>query len=713
MSTRLPLLTDIVCPSALYGVVLRSPHPHARILALDLAAARAMPGVHAVLSAADIPGPPCFGVRIADQPVLCADIVRCVGDPVVAIAAATRAQALAARDALHVEWQVLPVLDDAAMALAEGAPPLHPAGNLLHRVAHAHGDVAAGFAAAAHVVELRLDTPRQVHAYIENEGALAVPGADGVLTIHAPGHWAEAERSTIAAILAEDASRLRVIASPVGGSFGGKDCLHAQPLAALLARATGRAVRLHWTREESFAIGVKRHPFSITMRSACDAAGRLLAHQVALLVDTGAYAQHGPEVLETAFENVQGPYAWPAFHGEGRLAYTNNGISGAMRGFGAMQVQVALEQQMDALAARLGMCPLRFRQRNLRADAAPGQLGQTLVAPSHAALAAARLTPPPPPRDAGRWRIAHGIALVEKGEGFAQGGPNQGAARLTIEADGRIWVRLGLSELGQGLPEAASIAASRILGCALQDIMVGLGDSATTPDAGPLAASRGAGIAWRAILDARPHFLDAIAARAAALGLSPGLRLGAGGLWREGGNAPEIPLAALAGVAADGIAAAVETRTGHGAVHAAFTACAAEATVALDRVTGRARVLRVKLLPVSGPVLSEAGLRAQMEGCAAMATGFALTEELPAQHGRFRASNLDTYLVPTLADTPQVEVEAIEDIPPDALGPRGVGEIGVNAAAPAIVTALMAALGRPLAALPATAERNLAAWEEA
>lgn len=707
------LLTDLAWPGALHGVVLRSPHPHARIRALDVCAARAMPGVHAVLTAADIPGVPCFGVRVADQPILCAEVVRCVGDPVVAIAAETRAEALAARDAVHVAWQELPVLGDAEAALAEGAHPLHPGGNLLHRVAHGHGHVAAAFAHAAHVVSLRLDTPRQVHAFIENEGALAAPGEDGVLTIHAPGHWAEAERATLAAMLAEDASRLRVIASPVGGSFGGKDCLHAQPLAALLARATGRAVRLDWAREESFAIGVKRHPFMIEMRSACDEAGRLLAHEVSLLLDTGAYAQHGPEVLETAFENVQGPYAWPAFRGEGRLAYTNNGVSGAMRGFGALQVQVALEQQIEALAARTGMCPLRFRRQNLRGDAAPGQLGQTLVAPSHAARTAARLTPPPPPRDEGRWRIAHGVALVEKGEGFSQGGPNQGAVRLSIESDGRIWVRLGLSELGQGLPEAATAAASRLLGCAVEDVAVGLGDTATTPDTGPLAASRGAGIAWRAILDARPRFLAAVATRAAALGAAPGLSLGPGGLWRAGGNTAEIPLAALAGLEAEGVAAAVETHSGHGAVHAAFTACGAEASVAVDRVTGRARVLHVKLLPVSGPVLSEVGLRAQMEGCAAMAVGFALTEELPAQHGRFRASNLDAYLVPTLADTPSVTCEPVADIPEDALGPRGVGEIGVNAAAPAIVNALMAALGRPLPALPATAERNLALWEGA
>jgi CO/xanthine dehydrogenase Mo-binding subunit len=163
----------------------------------------------------------------------------------------------------------------------------------------------------------------------------------------------------------------------------------------------------------------------------------------------------------------------------------------------------------------------------------------------------------------------------------------------------------------------------------------------------------------------------------------------------------------------DGIAAPVETDTGEGSVHAAFTACGAEATVAVDSVTGAVRVTRMKLVPVSGPVLSPAGLRAQMEGCAAMAVGFALLEALPAEGGRFRAANLDAYLVPTLADTPEVEVDPVEDIPEDALGPRGVGEIGLNAAAPAVLTALMAATGAPLTRLPADPAGVLALLEGA
>lgn len=699
-------LTDRAAPGMLHAAVLRSPHPHAEILALDVARARAMPGVAVVATAADIPGERRFGIRILDQPVLCDTRVLTVGDPVAAVAAETPALARAAVAAIEVAWRPLPVLADAAAALATDAPALHPGGNILHRTAYRHGDLAAAFAAAAHIVEEVYETPRQMPGFIETEGALAIPGPDG-LTILAPGHWAEVERQVIAAMLACDPARVRVVASPVGGSYGGKDQLHAQPIAALLAHLAGRPVRLAWSRAESIAIGVKRHPFTIRMRSACTADGRLLAHEVELMADTGAYAQHGPEVLDTAHENVQGPYLWPAVQATGRLVATNAGVSGAMRGFGALQVHTALEQQVDRLAAACGMAPLAFRLRNLRPAGSAGQLGQVLAAPSWACRAAERLRPPPPPREEGRFLIGSGIALVEKGEGFARGGPNHAAVELALTPAGRIVVRLGMSDLGQGLHEAAALLATLRLGCAPEDVEVLLADTAATPDSGPIAASRGTGIAHRTLAAAAPGFAAALLARAAVrLGRAKAaLRIGPGGVWAAEGaaNAPLIAFHALTEgetLAVVGSAAAIETATGDGAVHAPFTACAAEATVAVDRLTGRVAVRRMRLIPVSGPVVSPAGLRAQLEGGAGMAAGFVTMEDLPAPEARMRAANLDGYLMPTVADAFPVEVEAVQDIPADILGPRGVGEIGINAAAPALVNAIRAATGFVCRRLP-------------
>jgi len=706
-------LTDAAAPGMLHAAVLRSPHPHAAILRLDVAAARAMPGVAVVATAHDIPGDKRFGLRVADQPFLCADRVLTVGDPVAAVAAETPAQARAALAAIVVEWQPLPVLADAAAALLPGAPVLHPGGNVLHATAYQRGDVEAGFAIAAHIIEDVYETPRQMHGFIEPEGAVAIPGPEG-LTILAPGHWAEAERQVIAGMLALDPARVRVVASPVGGSHGGKDQLHAQPIAALLAHLSGRPVRLLWSRGESIAIGVKRHPFTIRMRSACAADGTLLAHAVGLLADTGAYSQHGPEVLDTAHENAQGPYRWPHVHVTGRLVASNAGNSGAMRGFGALQVHTALEQQIDRLAAACGVAPLAFRLQNLRADTAPGQLGQTLAAPSWASLAARRLRPPPPPRQEGRWRIGTGIALVEKGEGFARGGPNQASIALCLTPAGRIAVQLGMSDLGQGLHEAAAVLAARRLGCASEELEVLLADTAETPDSGPMAASRGTGIVHRAIAAAAPAFLAALLDRAALRLGQPAatLRLGPGGIWAVNthANAPLLSLAALAEGAPLRVlasAAPIETTTGTGAVHALFTGCAAEAEVAVDCLTGRVVVRRVRLIPVSGEVASYAGLRAQLEGCASIAAGFVTLEGLPAPQGRMRADNLDGYLMPTIADAFLLDVDAVENIPPDSLGPRGVGEIGINAAAPALCNAIRAATGFVCRRLPVDPEAML------
>jgi len=710
-------LSDMRVPGLAHAAVLRSPHPHARIRSIDVDRARAMPGVLCVLTAGDVPGRLRFGLRIADQPILCDDTVRTAGDPVAAVAAETRAAAEAARDAIRVDWELLPVVATAEEALAPTAPAIHAGGNVVHETHYARGDLEAAFAASTHVVAHVYRTPHQVPAFIETESALAIPdGKDGV-AVYAPGHWAEAERLELSAMLALDPDRVRVIASPAGGSFGGKDQLHSQPLAALLAMISGRPVRLRYSREDSFRYGIKRHPFIVRMRTGCGADGRLSAHEVDLVADTGAYAQHGPEVLDTAHENVQGPYSFAAVQATGRLVYTNTGICGAVRGFGALQVQIALEQQIDRLARACGKDPLAFRSQNLRPDDAPGQLGQALVAPVYAGWALARMRTPAPTVQGRRFVEASGIALVEKGEGFARGGPNHARVALRLDPAGKIEASLGLSELGQGLWEVTRVAVARLLGVGETDVVVTLGDTARTPDTGPIAASRGVGVVWRAFSAAAPSFRKALLASAAERTgrLADTLSLGPGGIYASGQpDQPILSLSALAQAAPciEAETPAFETATGTGAVHAAFTACGAEARIRIDRLTGAIRVLSVRVIPVTGPVLSREGLRAQCEGGVALAIGFLATERLEAKEGFFSALNFDGYLPPTSADAAEVEVDAVENIPLDALGPRGVGEIGVNAVAPAIANAVFAATGRPVDILPLDRKALIEALEE-
>jgi CO/xanthine dehydrogenase Mo-binding subunit len=383
-----------------------------------------------------------------------------------------------------------------------------------------------------------------------------------------------------------------------------------------------------------------------------------------------------------------------------------------MRGFGAVQVQVALEQQIDRLAAACGKGARAFRQLNLREETAPGQLGQTLAAPSWHSLALAALPAATPHRRESRWLFGSAIALIEKNEGFAQSGPNAGETVVAL-ANGGIEIRTGMSELGQGLIQAGIAAAVHATGCAPEDVTVIAGDSALTPGSGPVAASRGAGVLLRSVVAAAPAFIEAILIRAAALtGRSPGtLTLGAGGVHIRGlaGNRPLVSWIDLGGppIAIAGHAPAIVTSDGEGENHALFSACAALAEVAVDRFTGRIKVLHMTMTPVTGPVLDAKSVAGQMSGGASMAAGFVTSEDLPASEGHFRASNFDGYFAPTIADAFDVTVKCIDDIPADISGPRGVGEIGTNAAAPAIINAIHAATGFVCRKLPVDPEEML------
>jgi CO/xanthine dehydrogenase Mo-binding subunit len=746
-----PFATDRCEPGLLHAKVLRSPLPHARIVRINTEAAAAMPGVIAVITAADIPG---RNLHWGDQPVLCTDRVRYVGDPIAAVAADTPERAAAARDAIVLDLVALPMVDDPLAGISIEAPLLHPGGNLLHSTDYAHGDLAAAFAAAAHVVDDVYLTGRQMHGFMETEGGIAIPDGQGGLLIHAGSHHAAGDRVELAHILALDISRLRVLAGPTGGSFGGKDGLTVQPIAALLALRTGRPVRLHYTRRESATVGVKRHAFRSHMRTACDRDGRLLAHQADLLADAGAYATHSAEVLDTATENASGPYAFDAVRLTGRTVYTNNGIAGAFRGFGATQTQFALERQISRLAALVGQDPAAFRARNLRPAGSAGPLGQVMTQPCHPghALEAVRRHPlwwdraqqdgppipkPPPiphrkmgersethhrapteinasrfaqpsyeadPAMGERFRYGTGLALASKSEGFSKGGPNQGRLALRLASDGLIELAGGGAELGQGAVAAAAALAMRGLGVGAADVRIVLGDSAA-PDTGLVAASRLTGVLARGVALAAPAFRQTLLARAAEQtgAAVEHLRLGFGGVWAERGNAPVCDYATLAQagpITVEVEIPVIETPSdskGHGD----FVSCGAVARVRLDRWTGQVAVEHMVFAPACGPVVVEQQYVGQVEGGAVMGLGLALLEDLPMQQGRYLHLNFDSYIMPSLADAPQIDVLAVEHLDPgDAIGPRGVGEIIINAALAAIANAVADATGRPITRVP-------------
>ncbi len=702
---RAGYLTDARAPGMLVGRILRAGRPHARIVELDTSAAETMDGVRAVVTARDVPGENAFGIMWQDQPALCGEVVRYEGDPVAAVAAVDAGTAEAALAAIRVVWQDLPVIDDPEAALEEGAPALHSKGNLAGEVRLDRGDMEAGWAAAVHVVEDTYVTPRQMHAFLETEGGWCAPTDQGV-EVHVGGQHGARDREQLARILALPETAIRVVTSPIGGGFGGKDELTVQPALALLALKARAPVRLHLSRAESVLAGVKRNPMRIRMRTGCDAEGRLVAQEVAALADSGAYASLSPAVLETAMEHACGPYRVPNVASHGRLAYTNNGAGGAFRGFGANQMTFAIECQMDRLAARAGLDPAEIRRRNLRVPGTPGYLGHRVAGSERLAEMLEAAASDPLWQRAGAAGTGVGMALNLQGNGLGSLPRDEAAAALRLAPDGAVEVLCGLDEMGQGLVPALQASVAAHLGCDRGDVRPVSGDTGAAPDSGSTSASRGAFVAWQAAARCAPGFAAEVLARAAARTGMPAeaLRIVPGGVGEAARNAPEplLRFADLAGALPEADLPHAATRfafpkTEYTRGNARFIHCfgATLARVEVDPVDGTVRVTDLTMHTAAGPVIDLAAYLGQIEGGLVQGLGLTLTEDVAMRGARVVTANLDTYMVPTIRDVPRrLRVTALEGLDrDDPWGPRGVGELGIGAVTAAVANAVAAATG--------------------
>jgi xanthine dehydrogenase D subunit len=728
VSGRFAYLTDHRRDGMLVGRILRAGIAHARIVALDTSAAEALPGVAAVITAKDIKGRNAFGIIVQDQPALCAEKVRYTGDAVAAVAAIDEETAARALSLIRVRYEPLPVVDDAETALEAGAARVHADGNLQRELHFSRGDIDGAWSRCAHVVEDIYVTPRQMHGFMETEGGYAIPQPDGSLLVYCGGQHAFRDRMQLARILAMPEAQIRVVTSPTGGAFGGKDELTVQPALALLALKSGRPVRLHLDRAESVLAGVKRNPMRIRIRSGCDENGRLIAQDVDLLTDGGAYASLSPSVLETALEHACGPYLVPNVRARGRLAYTNNGVCGAFRGFGANQMTHAVECQVARLAERAGLDPIVFRRINMRRPRTPGYLGQE-VAPTErlfemldASAASAlwhRL------RGAAadpRFAIGTGMAIVYQGNGLGSVIPDDGAGRLTLAPDGRIEAAIGLDEMGQGLLASIQASVASTLGCDRDDVLPVVGDTARTPDSGSTSASRGTYVVWRAATSAGDIFSRRLReAAASVLGRNADdLAIAPGGVRdaRINSDALLITFAELAQrllpqslPTAECAFSFPKADYRQGNARFVFAFGAAVARVAVNRMTGEVRVLDLEQHIAAGPIVDPAGYLGQIEGGGVQGLGFTLTEDVLMKDGVPLSDNFDSYMMPSIGDTPdEMRVFADEELDHDDVhGPRGVGELGIGAVTPAIAAAVADAVGVWSAVTPLRPEHLLEA----
>ncbi len=724
---KLAYLTDMTAPGMLIGLVLRSPYPHARILDICTEAARKAPGVRAVLTAEDVPGLNAYGIARQDQPVFCSDFVRYVGDAVAAVAAETLEQAEYALGLIEVDYEELPVLDSPEKSLAEDAPLLHPEGNILHRADYKAGDPDAAFEGCAVIVEETYITPRQMHAYMETEGGLFVPGPDGRLTVYSPTQHGLMDRLQLSRILNRPQQDIRVVSSPIGGSFGGKDELNVQPYGALLALAAGRPVKIHNSRKESVRAGLKRHPMVISMKTGADKEGRLIAHVVRVTADTGPYATLGAEVLNFAAEHVIGPYIFENVDVDCVSVFTNNGMSGEFRGFGGNQAIFALEGQMDRLAERLGIDPWEFRRRNMRKYGDPGPFHHP-IAQTHGAeqvwkaLAGSPLwqektrasadAAAKPGQDPWK-RTGIGAALVMHGAGLGAFMPDNAGGRLVLAEDGRIEAVFGYEEFGQGLLTTLELLLMETFGFASEDIRIVIGDTDRGVDSGSSTASRATSMMWRAVQNMKEPFTAGLLESAGRLlGMAPDrLRLGPAGV-RSADTASDdgpalLSYRELAARVPEPIACETDfhfpmSATNRVGAHFLYSYSSVAVKVEVDTLTGRVRVLDQFHAVAAGPVMNPMGYLGQIEGGSSMALGWTLTEEALMKEGRYLTNNLDTYLIPTAAEhRGGMTVQAIEDLPEDDdYGPRGIGEIGSVGLAPAIAAAVRDAAGVWVTRLP-------------
>jgi CO/xanthine dehydrogenase Mo-binding subunit len=729
---------DWQLPGLLHGKVVRAEVPCARIAGMEVSAARALPGVVAVLTAADVPWnqvlePPTGGLGelAVAMPVLAADRVRYQGEPIALIAAVTPQIAEQAAELIDVEYDDLPGVFDPERALEPGAPLVHDQGNLLVSWIIARGDAAAALAAADVVVEGEYRTQRVEHAYLEPEAGVGWVDTSGVVTLRVSTQVIE-HAPTIATILGLPQSKLRVISTYMGGGFGGKEDMTVEPYLALLVWRTRRPVRMVWERQESIMASTKRHPFILRYRTGVQRDGSIVAQEVDIVGDAGAYPYLSPRVLFAACATASGPYRVPNVHHRARAVFTNNAPTSAFRGFGAMQVTFGYEQQMDRVAERLGLTPQAVRERNFldKGDMIPtGERLDTAVAAGQCLRRAlAALGEPARPSGPGR-RIGRGFAVNMQPYGRTVWFHDRASCWISLEADGSLLLRSGITDLGAG--QAASLAqiASEVLGVPLGEIGVHIGDSQLTPPAGGTFATRQLYMSGNAAL---------AAARALRAGLLPVAAelLGADpdDLVFEDGMVRERDTGAGRGIRLAELAAACQQRsvptahlgtwyagtgtfdpaTGQGASFPDYTFGAHAADVEVDTETGQVRVLGYAAAHDVGRAINPLRVEGQIQGGAYQGLGYALGEEIVVDDGQVASTLLASYLLPNAADLPDVRVIVVES--GEGKGPfgaRGIGEPPIGNPAATIANAVAAATGVRVTQLPITPERLLAALDAA
>ncbi len=748
---------DIALPGQLHAAILRSARVHARIVRIDTSRARALPGVHVVLTAADIADQRPIGVA-KDHLPLKSDRVRSTRDEIAAVAAESEAIAREALKLIEVEYEDLPIVTDAVAALAPGAPLIHPpiagakagapvglagkSDNLAMRFDYGHGDVAAGEAESDLVVEDTFALHYVTHCCLGVSGVIAEFDAKGNLLLYSNTQVPFLHKREFAETLGMDPARIRIIQPPIGGGFGSKlDIYPFEVICVYLARATGRPVRLVFTREEEFLASPTRQPVRLTLRSGCKRDGTLTFRTVHTLHDNGAYTSWGATTPFVMMQTFSSLYRVPNCDYHTQAVYTNNPYAGSFRGYGNLQATFAVEAHMDKLAAAIGMDPLEFRLKNAQV---PGEVtGQGMVFRScgfqdclkiaagrsdfqrkHREYAARQKEPGAIKRDGSSSALKRGVGIASMLHvgGGAKIYPSDGCGTiLKLDDFGHVTLITGASEIGQGSETVLAQLVCEELGLPMSAVTVVNNDTDITPWDVGVHASRTTFIAGNSAIGAAKKAKDKIfAAAARRFECQPeDLDLKGGHIVRKAGGDALIDLARfLRSLHFNDRAELVMTtfyyeppsvhqdKAYKGDVSAAYAWATQVVEVEVDTETGVVRMLKVTGAHDVGRVLNRLGIEGQIEGGIVMGQGYALTENLIVDHGVVRNPNFRDYKLVTAPEIPEMDISFVETM--DGEGPqgaKGVGEAPAICIAAATASAIENATGVRITSLPFTPER--------
>ncbi len=674
---------DLNLPGQAWMKVLFARRPHARVKRLDISQAEKASGVVRIFAAPDVPVNE-FGLGTFDAPVLVPEggTVRWVGEKIAVVVAESERQAEHARDLIRVEYEDLAVTSDPRGAMKSGALQVHPAypGNIMKHIPIRKGNVEEALAQADVIVEGTYHTPSQEHAYLQPEAGLAYMDKEGRVTVAVAGQWVHEDRQQIAHALGMEEERVRVIYPAIGGAFGGREDMSVQIILALAAWKLNRPVKIIWSREESIIGHHKRHPMWLHAKWGATREGKLVAAQVEIVADAGAYAYTSPKVLGNAALGCTGPYEIPNVQVDAFAVVTNNVPSGAFRGFGGPQGHFAAEMQMNKLAEKLGIDPVEFRLKNVLRE---GSLLSTqtplpggIVSLPQVVQRCADTFGWPPNRKSG---IGKGISA--RGVGFACAFKNIGfsfgaqeGATATVELHGgaqieRVVVHQAGADVGQGAHTVMAQMAAEAVGVPVERVQMIVSDTAVTGNSGSSSASRMTWMSGSSIKGACAAALQK---------------------WRDE-ERPAIATYQYVAPPTDNYA----PETGISKPNLAYGYVAEAVEVEVDTETGQVRVLRVTCADDVGEAINPQQIEGQIQGAIAQAQGWTIQENFQTKDGRVLTPYLSTYLIPGILDVPE-RVDSVILEYPDENGPwgaRGMAEMPFIPLAPAIVAAVHDATG--------------------